>query len=85
MKNIIQDSIQEIAENAKIATGTSIATAGSGVATWLEWIPVDIGKLGILIGLTLSLVLIYTHLKKSKRDGERHKIEMKYWKKKANK
>lgn len=78
VKNIIQDSIQQIAQSGKAAAGTSAATTGSGVATWLEWIPSDIGKLATVIGISLSLVLIFTHLKKHKRDEEQHKAQMKY-------
>ena len=83
MKNIIQGSIQEAAQSAKIAAATSATTAGSGMATWLEWIPSDIGKLATLIGLTLSIVLIYTHLKKYKREEEKHKLEIEILRKQA--
>lgn len=83
MKNIIQDSIQQISESAKVAAATSATTAGSGMATWLEWIPSDIGKLATLIGLTLSIVLIYTHLKKYKREEEKHKLEIEILEKKV--
>lgn len=82
MRNIIQDSIQQIAQSGKIAAGTSAATTGSGFATWLEWIPSDIGKLATLIGISLSIVLIFTHVKKHKRDEEEHKKRMEYLRKK---
>ncbi len=83
MRNIIQGSIQEVAQNAKIAAATSLTTAGSGMATWLEWVPSDIGKLATLIGIILSSVLIYTHIKKSKRDEEKHALEMEILRKKV--
>jgi len=79
----MQGSIQEIAQSAKIAAVTSATTIGSGTATWLEWIPGDIGKLVSLVGLLLSAVLIYTHLKKSSRDQEKHDLEMKILKDKV--
>lgn len=84
MKHIIQDSIQQISQSAKIAAASSVTTAGSVGATWLEWIPKDIGNLAILISLTLSIVLIYTHLKKYKREEEKHKLEMEILKKQAD-
>lgn len=71
MKGLIQ-----IVENAKVAVITSTSTMGSGVATWLEWIPADIGKLMSLIGGVLTIVLIVTHTKKGIRDDELHDIEM---------
>lgn len=83
VKLIIQDSIQQISQSAKIAAATSGATAGTGALTWLEWIPSDIGKLATLIGLTLSIVLIYTHIKKYKREEEKHKLEMAILKREA--
>lgn len=85
MKNIIQDSIRELAQSAKVAAATSATTAGSGMATWLEWIPSDIGKLATLIGLSLSVVLIYTHIKKYRREEEKHKLEIEILRKQAEK
>ena len=76
MKHIITDSIQQISQSAKIAAATSATTFGTGTATWLEWIPTDIGKLATVIGITLSTVLIYTHIKKLGRDKEKHELEM---------
>lgn len=83
MKLIIQDSIQQISQSAKVAVATSAGTAGTGTLTWLEWIPSDIGKLATLIGLALSTVLIYTHIKKYKREEEKHKLEIEILKKQA--
>lgn len=63
MKILIIQSINAASQNPKIAATVSTSTIGSGIATMLEWIPLEIGKLSILIGIILSLVLIYTHLK----------------------
>jgi hypothetical protein len=75
LKNFVQNAASELVQSAKIATGVSAATTTSGIATVLEWIPTDIGKLATLIGLILSTVLIFTHWKKSKRAGEIHDLE----------
>lgn len=83
--SIIQDSIQQISQSAKIAAATSAGTAGTGALTWLEWIPTDIGKLGVLVGIVLSTVLIRNHFKKDKREDEKHKLEMEILKRKASK
>ena len=78
VKSIIQDSIQ----STKMAAATSGATVGA--SAWLEWIPSDISKLGMVIGIALSGVLIYCHLRKTKRDDEKHELEMKILKRKDN-
>ena len=76
MINSIIQSANEAAHNVKLAASTSLATATTGTITWLEWIPADIGKLATVIGLILSTILIYTHIKKAQRDKELHAIEM---------
>ena len=68
--------VGEAGHNVKLAASTSLATATTGTVTWLEWIPADIGKLATLTGLILSTILIYTHIKKAKRDKELHTVEM---------
>lgn len=83
MRHIIQDSITQISQSAKVAVATSATTATSGTLTWLEWIPPDIGKLATLIGILLSAVLIYTHIRKYKREEEKHKLDIEILKKKA--
>lgn len=68
--------ISNASQNVKLAASTSLATATTGTITWLEWIPSDIGKLATVIGIILSSILIYTHIKKAQRDKELHIIEM---------
>lgn len=68
--------MSEVLHNTKVAGTTAVTTAGTGMATWLDYIPADIGKLATLVGILLSLVLIRSHWKKEKRDRERHKKEM---------
>ena len=58
--------------SSPITTATSAATAtlttSSGIATVLQWIPDDIGKLATLVGLILSAVLIRYHVNKTRID-----------------
>ena len=58
--------------SSPITTATSAATAtlttSSGIATVLQWIPDDIGKLATLVGLVLSAVLIRYHVNKTRID-----------------
>lgn len=80
----IRAQASEILTSTKAATVSATATTTSGVATFLEWIPSDIGKLATLIGIVLSSVLIYTHIKKAKRDKERHELEIAILRKQLN-
>lgn len=50
--------VSEIASNPKVAGTVSAATTASGVFTWIDWIPNDIGKVATLIGIILSTVLV---------------------------
>lgn len=62
-----------IAQSPKTAALTSAVTTGSGFGTFFDWLPSDIGKLGALIGIGLSIVLIRAHIiniKKSHLDIE---------------
>lgn len=69
----VKESLQELAQNPKIAAGVSTMTAGTGTGTMLDFIPGDIGKLATLVGIILSVILIRVHLinlKKSKLELE---------------
>lgn len=56
--------IQELVHNPKVAGSVAAVTAGLGAAieTTISWIPDDIGKLGILLSVILSVILIKVHL-----------------------
>lgn len=72
----------ELVSNPKVAAGVSAMTTSSGFATFLDWIPNDIGKLATLVGIVLSLVLIYTHLRKGRIEYKKTQLEMEILKKK---
>lgn len=61
MSNIRAELISAI-QSTKTAAGVSTITTGTGVGTMLDWIPNDIGKLATLVGIILSLLLIYVHI-----------------------
>lgn len=58
----IRSEIATAVQSPKTAAGVSTLTTGTGVSTMLDWIPNDIGKLATLVGIILSLLLIYVHL-----------------------
>lgn len=62
--------------DAKVAGATAAATTGTGLATILEMIPNDIGKLATLVGIILSIVLIYTHWRKGRIEYKKIQLEI---------
>jgi len=66
LKDLIAAQASVVAHSKNVAATVSGSTVGSGIATMLEWIPTDIGKLATLVGLVLSVVLIYTHVTQHK-------------------
>lgn len=76
MKNSIVQFVSDVSQSPKVAAVVSGATTSSGIATVLNWIPSDVGKLATAIGIVLSITLIATHVVKFIRDSEKHKIEM---------
>lgn len=60
----------------KTAIVVSGATTASGVSTWLDWIPNDIGKLATVIGMFLSMILISYWAQKTYFEVRRSNIEL---------
>ena len=57
----LKEQAGELLANPKLGIGMAAATTTSGVGTWFNYIPDDIGKLAALVGGVLSLVLIGVH------------------------
>ena len=57
--NLAGDVIQS-PKTAQIVAGT---TTGSGILTVLEWIPLHIGSVASMVGIVLSSVMIYIHIR----------------------
>ena len=72
----VQEQALQAAANPKIAAAVSLVTTSTGVSTWLSWIPDDIGKLATLVGIALSVVLIYTHLRKGRAEYQKLQLEI---------
>ncbi|MGL5727302.1 MAG: hypothetical protein ACRCYD_05550 [Plesiomonas sp.] len=54
--------------DVRLGATTATLTGGSGIATWLERIPNDIGKFATLVGAILTMVLIVVHIRKMRQD-----------------
>ena len=70
--NILTDFLTDI-KAAWIVAGTSATT---GTATFLDFIPDDIGKLATIISMALGLVLIWSHISKNLRECRLDKIDI---------
>lgn len=72
-----KDGLIEIALGAKTGQIVAGSTVGTGLGTWLDLIPSEIGKLATLVGIVLSLVLIRSHLQRIKLDAQTAKVALK--------
>ena len=63
-------------EDIKMASMVSAGTTTLGMGVIFEWIPNDIGKLASLVGVVLSVVLIYVHLRRTNIENKKSKIEL---------
>ena len=71
-----------MAMDDKTGNITAAGTAGISVATLLDFIPENVGNLGVLMGVVLSITLVICHIRAEIRNTELHKRRMneKYWK-----
>jgi uncharacterized membrane protein YfcA len=72
----VKEGVQQLASDPRIASGVSAITTGTGLGTVLDWIPDDIGKLATLVGIILSIVLIYTHWRKGRIEYKKIQLEI---------
>lgn len=72
----VRSVAEQIASNPKVAGTVSAATTGSGLGTVLDLIPNEIGKLATLVGIILSLVLIYTHWRRGRIEYAKTQLEI---------
>jgi len=54
--------------DGRLGSAVATGTTGTGLATWMQMIPNDIGKFGVLMGAILSTVLIVSHILKTRQD-----------------
>jgi hypothetical protein len=72
----IRDIARQAAESPKVASAVSAVTTSTGIGTWFDWIPDDIGKLATLAGVILSVVLIYNHVRRGRVEFELAQTEL---------
>ena len=64
--------MQELVHSPKTPGIILPTTIGTGIATWIDLIPDNIGKLASLVGLVFSALIVYIQWRKFKLD-EREK------------
>lgn len=62
--------------DVNVGVTTAAGTIGTGLATALNWIPDDIGKLATLVGIILSVVLIWNHWRKGRNEERKNRLEI---------
>lgn len=76
------ETATNVVQSGKTAVAVSAGTATAGISKWLGWIPDDIGKLATLIGICLSLALLYFHIRKGLLELKKVQLEYKMVKRK---
>ncbi len=77
-------SVKELIVNPKTVAAVSTATTSSGLSTWFEWIPSDIGKVAVVIGILLSSVLLYFNVVNGNLTNRKLRLELKLLREKEN-
>lgn len=68
--------LMHVLSDPKAAATVSAATTASGVSTWFDLIPNDIGKLATVVGMFLSIILITYWAQKTYFEVRRNNIEL---------
>lgn len=74
--------MQQMIQDVKAATTVAVGTTATGLGTVLDIIPDDIGKLATVVGIMLSCVLIYVHLRKGSLEKKKIELEIEVLQKK---
>lgn len=61
-----QSAVAAVGQKASAAIASGVVTAGTGISTYLEWLPAITGFIGMSIGATVSLGLFYLAIKKNR-------------------
>lgn len=71
----MKEIVIQVVSDQRIAHGVALGTTGTGMATFLDYIPSDIGKLATLLGMILTVILIAIHAMKLRSSLSAHKID----------
>ncbi len=71
------ETLTNFLTDIKAAWIVAVTTGTTGTATFLDFIPDDIGKLATMISMVLGVVLIISHRKKMTRDQKMGELDFK--------
>lgn len=71
----LKQHIAEIATDDRTGTATAAGTIAAGLATSLDWIPANIGNLGVLMGVVLSATLVVVNIRAEIRKTKLDKLQ----------
>lgn len=80
----ITQFLVEVSNNPKAAVVTAGTTAAVGISTAFEKLPTYLGPIATVIGIVLSSVLIYNHVKKGRLERKKLKLEIRELQNKLN-
>ena len=60
----VKEGVVQLATDTKVATTTAVITTSTGLSSFLEYIPNDIGKLGTIVGFTATIIFTYIQIRK---------------------
>jgi len=63
LKEEMTEFVSTVLQSPKVALSVSGGTVATGSATWLSWIPQEIGFYASAVGIVLSLVFIYNNIR----------------------
>lgn len=72
MRSVITNIFVQALENQKTAHAMGAGTVGTAIATIVEAIPTDIGKVGIVVGILLSITAMIFNFKRNRREVVEH-------------
>ena len=72
----IKSGMVSMLDSIKSAVIALLTTVGVSVSTWMEYVPTDIGKLGTIVGIMLSVVLIWRHIMLGRLEREKISLEI---------
>ena len=73
----VKEGIVQLATDGKVAATTALITTSTGISSWLDFIPDDIGKLGTLVGFSATIIFTYIQIKKYKLDQQDKMLDFK--------
>lgn len=72
----LQNNLMNIVVAPKTAATVAGATATTGFSTLMAWLPSSIGEVASLVGIVLSTVLIYVHIRRSNTEKRESDIKI---------